>query len=1131
MTADTSSSKPAPEGLPFKSLHRSLSRRVLLLSLIGVVGLVSTIALGWLITLHQVQSRMDGIGLEAVGDFDRFFLDIQSDLKISSEGLAARKDQNAALLALRTRNQNFLDVMIVGSNGVVLMQRNAFGRPLQTKIENQAWVKSPPPFGQVVTGPVRFEGETPYVDMAVMATDDISLPAGLLVVRVDLTGLLNTTLDIKVGDTGYAYIADSAGQLVAFRNGRLLETGSNLKKLLGHSPQELVAKRLNCYTGLNGKWDLASAQPLKSTPWFAVVEQPVREALAPFVIPALILIISLVSVGLLLLNTIRFLHLRIVAPLLRLRDVVGQMADGQFKPSVEVRNNDELGQLAHSFNRMAEHLRQAFLDLESQIVALRQAESALRANDAKQSAMIGNIADVIAIVAPNGINQFKSPNVERWFGWKPQELVGASAWANVHPEDIAIVQAGLAVIMNQPHATHAGECRYRCKDGSYKWIELTAINLLSDPNIGGMLLNYHDITERKRAEAVRRESESQFQKLLELAPLALVYVNKDGVISFRNQRFIELLGYTADDVPTLTEWWPRAYPDPIYRQSVIQLWNATLQQALTESRQIDPIELKVAGKGGKVLDIEFSGIKVGEDFLMTLVDLAAHRLAQETHARLATVIEQATEIIVITNTEGTIIYVNPSFEKITGYTRAQAVGKNPRILKSGKQDTGFYVHMWAALKRGEVWHGHFINRRRDGSLYEEEATISPVRDAAGKVINYVGIKRDVTREMQLETELRQAQKMEAIGQLAGGVAHDFNNILSALMMQTELIGSIASLPNEAREGLEQISADTRRAADLTRQLLLFSRRQVMQLSILDLNEVVMNLAKMLQRLIRENVKLELNLHATPLMTRADASMLDQVLMNLAVNARDAMTAAAGSASKPPKQPWMRTAARANPEAAPGRYVCLSVSDTGSGIPPEILPRIFEPFFTTKEAGKGTGLGLATVFGIVKQHRGWIKVDNRPGQGVAFHIYLAACAMTVAEPISIGIKPKPRGGAETILMVEDEVAVLKPTRKVLERHGYKVLEAANGAEALKCWESNRGTISLLLTDLVMPGDMSGQELARQLRNQQPQLKIIYFSGYSPDIAGKDFELRSGEAFIQKPFTTEHLLVTIRQHLDG
>ena len=267
------------------------------------------------------------------------------------------------------------------------------------------------------------------------------------------------------------------------------------------------------------------------------------------------------------------------------------------------------------------------------------------------------------------------------------------------------------------------------------------------------------------------------------------------------------------------------------------------------------------------------------------------------------------------------------------------------------------------------------------------------------------------------------------------------------------------------------------------------------------------------------------------MTHADPGMIEQVLMNFAVNARDAMPNGGKLRIATASATMDRKDALLNPEVLPGSYACLSVGDTGTGIPPAVLPKIFEPFFTTKEAGKGTGLGLATVFGIVKQHHGWIKVENRPGEGVTFQVFLPASAEKIASSSSCEAKPNPRGGTETILLVEDEGSVRKPTRKLLERYGYKVLEAANGIEALRCWEEDHNSVSLLLTDLVMPGGVSGQELARQLRAKQPELRIIYTSGYSADIAGRDFHLRKGEAFIQKPCPRDQLMETIRQCLDG
>jgi PAS domain S-box-containing protein len=515
--------------------------------------------------------------------------------------------------------------------------------------------------------------------------------------------------------------------------------------------------------------------------------------------------------------------------------------------------------------------------------------------------------------------------------------------------------------------------------------------------------------------------------------------------------------------------------------------------------------------------------------MATVEDITERRQAEEERTQLTTALGQAAESIVITDISGLILYVNPAFERITGYSRREAIGQNPRFLQSGQHDAAFYKQLWATLERGEVWHGHLINRRKDGAIFEEDATISPVRDAAGKVVNYMAIKLDVTREMELESQFRQSQKLEAIGQLAGGVAHDFNNILTSILMQVELAGFETGLSSDLLEGLQQIESDANRAAALTRQLLLFSRRQVMQSRDLDLNEIVTNLAKMLQRIIGEDVHLQLHLHPVPLLTHADPGMLDQVAMNLSVNARDAMPEGGRLLIATSEKMVDEELARQHPEAAPGRYVCLSVTDAGCGIPAELLPKIFEPFFTTKEPGKGTGLGLATVFGIVKQHRGWLTVDSEVGQGATFKIFLPALAAVTA-PAAAAARPKPRGGTETILLTEDDPAVRKSTATILKHQGYRVLEAASGSEALKLWHEHRGAIALLFTDLVMPGGVSGRQLAQQLQAGQPDLKVIFASGYSAEIAGREIQLQAGENFMQKPFRPDDMLKTIRSCLD-
>ncbi len=389
------------------------------------------------------------------------------------------------------------------------------------------------------------------------------------------------------------------------------------------------------------------------------------------------------------------------------------------------------------------------------------------------------------------------------------------------------------------------------------------------------------------------------------------------------------------------------------------------------------------------------------------------------------------------------------------------------------------------------------------------------------------------RRKQLEEELRQAQKMEAIGQLAGGVAHDFNNILSVIQGNAELaLMTLGSAQVEVRENLYQIAAASKRAANLTRQLLAFSRKQAMRLQPVNLNDAVENLARMLERVIGPNVTLQCDYDASPVFIRADTGMLDQVILNLVVNSRDAMPQGGRVSIVTRKAVFDRQNIPPHAEARAGEFASLKVGDTGSGISPENLPHIFEPFFTTKEVGKGTGMGLATVYGIVKQHNGWVNLVTQVGTGTTFEILLPAIPPPLASlAIPVG-EPSTRRGTGRILLVEDEPAVRSMTRQTLEFHGYEVVEAASGREALEVWQNRGKEIDLLLTDMVMPGGVSGSELAARLRCEKPALKIVFVSGYSPNVIGldTDFYGRESNCFLQKPYPSDVLLNAIRNRLD-
>jgi PAS domain S-box-containing protein len=510
------------------------------------------------------------------------------------------------------------------------------------------------------------------------------------------------------------------------------------------------------------------------------------------------------------------------------------------------------------------------------------------------------------------------------------------------------------------------------------------------------------------------------------------------------------------------------------------------------------------------------------------IALACLRVSEERLRELAETIEDV--FWITTADKKCILYVSPAYEEVWGRT-CESLYKWPASwLESIVPEDRERIRERAARAQIEgTYNEEYRIVRPDGEERRIRDRAFPVRNAAGEVERIVGVARDITEHRVLEEKFLQSQKLEAIGQLAGGVAHDFNNILLAIQMQVDLAEAAAELPEPVVESLRQITLAAERAANLTNQLLAFSRRQVMQPRELDLNEVVTHLVKMLQRIIGEDIRLRLHLHPTPLVTRADAGMLDQILLNLAVNARDSMPAGGHLVIETGERVFTRQELREDSDAQPGRYARVSVTDTGHGISPEVLPHIFEPFFTTKEPGKGTGLGLATVFGIVKQHRGRIEVESGE-DGTRFDIYIPASVRRPPAPRH-DLQSRPRGGSETILLVEDDAIVRRGGRAILERNGYRVLEAAHGVEALEVWAAHRGEIDLLVTDLVMPEGLSGQQLAQLLHGDEPALKVIFTSGYSPDIAGRECALSDAVNFLQKPFSVSQFLEIIRRRLDA
>ncbi len=509
-------------------------------------------------------------------------------------------------------------------------------------------------------------------------------------------------------------------------------------------------------------------------------------------------------------------------------------------------------------------------------------------------------------------------------------------------------------------------------------------------------------------------------------------------------------------------------------------------------------------------------------------DLPGERETQRQLRLLASALEAAADAIVVTDAAGVIEWVNPSFTAVSGYTLDDVRGRSTRLLRSGVHPPEFYRDMWTTIRSGRVWRGEIENRRKDGRVYAEQMTITPVKDGAGVVTHYVAVKRDVSEQRALEAQFRQAQKMEAIGQLAGGIAHDFNNLMTAILGYCEIL--LDQMPHEDpnRADVEEIRSAGQRASSLTRQLLAFSRKQILQPTTFDVRGTVSGLDKMLRRVIREDIALTIDHCADPLFVRADVGQVEQVLINLVINASDAMPAGGALAVSTRVADLDEAFVRAHPGAAKGRYVAIEVRDTGTGMPPEVVGRIFEPFFTTKPQGKGTGLGLSMVYGIVKQSGGYIAVQTAVGAGSVFTVYLPQEARPdAALPSSLPPVREVTASSASILVAEDDATIRDLVCRVLSRSGFRVVAGASAREALASLEALGRTPDLLLTDVIMP-EINGVELARLVRARHPLLPVIFMSGYHDPV---DLPAGDGAAalLLQKPVSPEALLQAVHSSL--
>jgi len=763
------------------------------------------------------------------------------------------------------------------------------------------------------------------------------------------------------------------------------------------------------------------------------------------------------------------------------------------------------------------------------ITERKQAEDALRESEERYRAVFENAAVGIDTLDRDGRIVQVNPALCNMLGYDEDELKELTFEEITYPDDRQISKQNLESLTIGEKDLYRLEKRYLRKDGEIVWAELSTSAIKdTNGNHAGMVAVIADITGRKRAEEAVQRSEKFLEQVVENIP-NMIFVKESENLRFVrfNKAGEDLLGYSREDLLGKNDYdfFPLAQAD---------FFTARDRAVLTDGKLLDipeeEIETKLKGKRilhtKKIPIVDADGTA---QFLLGISeDITERKQFEESQKLLSTAIAQSAEAVIITDATGIIQYVNPAQEILSGYSSDELIGQTPNVLNSDFHHGNFYEQIWDTIGVGKAWSGRFVNKKKDGTEYHEDATISPIYDHSRNLTNFVAVKHDVTKQVTLQEQLLQAQKMEAIGTLAGGFAHDFNNKLQVIAGYVDLILFDKDLPETLKQELGIIKQTVDSSAELVEGMMVFSRKTPVNVQAIELNKLVAQIRSMLIRTIPKMIEIDLLLADDLWAIKAAPNQIEQILMNLAVNARDAMPDGGKLTIETNNIVLDEEYCSFDPLVKPGRYVLIEVSDTGTGMNKETASHIFEPFFTTKKEGKGTGLGLAVVYGIVEQHGARIVCDSAPSVGTTFRIYFPAIE-EVHEEEYFENKEPPRGQGETILLVDDEPNLVVIVSRQLLSANYRVIKASNGNEALNLYEKHREKIRLVILDLLMPG-MGGKQCLEALRKLDPNVRVLVASGAMNSAIEADLKEIGARGLIAKPFETPQFLEKIRKIID-